>query len=198
MATDNPTVNSVKYYGTATFKDVNDNLCYLGTQSTESMTVADVNRYKMLTLQTPEIYNDTSREVKYYDVKTQNRTVNLTINNKSGSRRVVDYVRIYWNGEPYVDTSSYWITEIKPGAIASGSSYSTTVTLINKGAAQTKLRVQMGKFSGTVNCTLRLQNYGSYTMTDPDGNGIFNVLLQTIGSYMIVANAVTAIVIDIT
>ena len=185
MATDNPTVNSVKYYGTATFKDVNDNLCYLGTQSTESMTVADVNRYKMLTLQSPEIYTNTNREVKYYDVKTQNRTVTLTINNKSGSRRVVD-------------TSAYWISEIKPGAIASGNSYSTSVTLLNKGTSTKKLRVQMGKFSGTVYCTLRLQNHGSYTITDPDGNGIFNVLLQTIGSYMIVANAVTAIVIDIT
>lgn len=199
MATNQQTINNTIYYGTATFKDVNNNKCYIGNTSTESMTVADVTSNQLLYLNSPDIYKDTTREVKYYDVSVVSSIrIPLKIQNASGARRVVDFLRIYWDGAAYVDDSAHWAVNISPGALSSGGdTYSTYITLPTKGTSKGRLRIQMGDFTAKVQCVVTLTGYTSCTLDDSDKNGIHNYLFNFEGSYMKILSYLTNIFIQI-
>lgn len=199
MATNQQTINNTIYYGTATFKDVNNNKCYIGSTSTESMTVSDIGNYQMLSIHNPSIYTDSTREIKYTDISvTSNLTIPLIIINNSGGRRNVNFLRIYWDGAAYVDDSAHWAVNISPGAISSGGRYETNITLPSKGTSTGRLRIQIGDFTANVSISANFVNYGAANLDDSDDNGIHNYLWNSEGSYMKMLNRISHVMITIT
>lgn len=163
------------------------------------MTVADINNHSLLYLNTPDIYKDATREVKYYDVSVVSSiTIPLIIMNNSGGRRNVNFLRIYWDGAAYVDDSAHWAVNISPGAISSGGRYETNITLPSKGASKGRLRIQIGDFTANVTIIANFVNYGSAYLDDSDDNGIHNYLWNSEGSYMKMLNRISHVMITIT